>query len=301
MPASRRPTRRFLSEGLRAPASRVSANRQCRARPHPSVGRAGSDGRLLPAFRIGLRPPEPGARVSPGRRRRSCPAPRRLRKHPSRTGPLLYIPIYIDCQEVGGYAVNGGTLIQVHPSAQRLTPTTPTRLGLPAESALPARGREGTRMTDVPQARSVDPREVARFDRMARDWWDPQGPMRALHRLNPVRLAYIRDTACTRFGRDPTSSRPLDGLTILDVGCGGGVLSEPLARLGGAVTGLDPAAANITSRGGTRIAPASPSITATRPSKPSRRARTPSTSCSPWRWWSTWPTFRLSSPPAARP
>ena len=101
-------------------------------------------------------------------------------------------------------------------------------------------------MTDVPQARSVDPREVARFDRLARDWWDPQGPMRALHRLNPVRLAYIRDTACTRFGRDPTSSRPLDGLTILDVGCGGGVLSEPLARLGGAVTGLDPAAANIT-------------------------------------------------------
>ena len=88
-------------------------------------------------------------------------------------------------------------------------------------------------MTDAPLASSVDPREVARFDRMARDWWDPQGPMRALHRLNPVRLAYIRDTACTRFGRDPTSPRPLDGLTILDVGCGGGVLSEPLSRLGG--------------------------------------------------------------------
>ena len=100
-------------------------------------------------------------------------------------------------------------------------------------------------MTDAPLASSVDPREVARFDRMARDWWDPQGPMRALHRLNPVRLAYIRDTACTRFGRDPTSPRPLDGLTILDVGCGGGVLSEPLSRLGGIVTGLDPAATNI--------------------------------------------------------
>ena len=100
-------------------------------------------------------------------------------------------------------------------------------------------------MTDAPRARSVDPREVARFDRLARDWWDAQGPMRALHRLNPVRLAYIRDTACTRFRRDPASPRPLEGLTILDVGCGGGVLSEPLARLGGAVTGLDPAAANI--------------------------------------------------------
>jgi 2-polyprenyl-6-hydroxyphenyl methylase / 3-demethylubiquinone-9 3-methyltransferase len=101
-------------------------------------------------------------------------------------------------------------------------------------------------MTDATHARTIDPREVARFDRMARDWWDPQGPMRALHKLNPVRVQYIRDAACERFDRDPRSPRPLDGLTILDVGCGGGVLSEPLARLGGAVTGLDPAATNIT-------------------------------------------------------
>jgi 2-polyprenyl-6-hydroxyphenyl methylase/3-demethylubiquinone-9 3-methyltransferase len=92
---------------------------------------------------------------------------------------------------------------------------------------------------------TIDPREVARFDGMARDWWDPKGPMRALHRLNPVRLEYIRDVACARFGRSARLPRALDGLTILDVGCGGGVLSEPLARLGATVAGLDPAPANV--------------------------------------------------------
>jgi 2-polyprenyl-6-hydroxyphenyl methylase / 3-demethylubiquinone-9 3-methyltransferase len=92
---------------------------------------------------------------------------------------------------------------------------------------------------------TIDADEVARFDRLAREWWDEAGPMRALHRLNPVRLAYIRDEACRRFGRDPRQPHPLRGLAALDVGCGGGILSEPLARLGAGVTGLDPAPSNV--------------------------------------------------------
>jgi 2-polyprenyl-6-hydroxyphenyl methylase/3-demethylubiquinone-9 3-methyltransferase len=92
---------------------------------------------------------------------------------------------------------------------------------------------------------TVDAGEVARFERMAARWWDPNGPMRALHQLNPVRLAYIRDAACRTFARDPRAPFPLSGLTVLDVGCGAGLLSEPLTRLGATVTGLDPAAGNI--------------------------------------------------------
>jgi 2-polyprenyl-6-hydroxyphenyl methylase/3-demethylubiquinone-9 3-methyltransferase len=92
---------------------------------------------------------------------------------------------------------------------------------------------------------TIDPAEVARFEGIAKEWWDPKGPMAPLHRFNPVRLAYIRDAACARFGRDPRSARSLEGLEVLDVGCGGGVLSEPLARLGAGVTGLDPAPTNV--------------------------------------------------------
>ncbi|WP_131857760.1 bifunctional 2-polyprenyl-6-hydroxyphenol methylase/3-demethylubiquinol 3-O-methyltransferase UbiG [Bosea sp. BK604] len=92
---------------------------------------------------------------------------------------------------------------------------------------------------------TIDPAEVARFDAMAKSWWDPKGPMAVLHKFNPVRLGFIRDFACERFGRDPKSLQALDGLTLVDIGCGGGVLSEPLARLGAEVTGLDPAEGNI--------------------------------------------------------
>jgi len=94
-------------------------------------------------------------------------------------------------------------------------------------------------------AGTIDPDEVARFSRIAGQWWDARGPMAALHKLNPVRLGYIRDQTAAHFNRDPARLDSLSGLRILDIGCGGGVLSEPLARLGASVTGADPAENNI--------------------------------------------------------
>jgi 2-polyprenyl-6-hydroxyphenyl methylase/3-demethylubiquinone-9 3-methyltransferase len=92
---------------------------------------------------------------------------------------------------------------------------------------------------------TVDPREVARFAALAADWWDPRGRMGMLHKLNPVRLQFIKDAACRQFGRDPKRLDNLKGLRILDIGCGAGILSEPLARLGAEVVGADPAVPNI--------------------------------------------------------
>ena len=92
---------------------------------------------------------------------------------------------------------------------------------------------------------TVDEAEVAQFSRLAAEWWDPNGSMAALHKFNPVRLGYIRDQVCDRFGRDPKRLDSLAGLRMLDIGCGGGILSEPLARLGAVVVGADPAERNI--------------------------------------------------------
>jgi 2-polyprenyl-6-hydroxyphenyl methylase/3-demethylubiquinone-9 3-methyltransferase len=94
-------------------------------------------------------------------------------------------------------------------------------------------------------APTVDDDEVARFAALAGEWWDPRGKMAPLHKFNPVRLGYIRDAGCRRFGRDPKRLDCLAGLRVLDIGCGGGILSEPLARLGAEVLGADPAQANI--------------------------------------------------------
>jgi len=92
---------------------------------------------------------------------------------------------------------------------------------------------------------TVDEAEVARFSALAETWWDPRGKMAVLHKFNPVRLAYIRDATCKRFERNPKQRDCLKDLRILDIGCGGGILSEPLARLGATVTGADPAEKNI--------------------------------------------------------
>jgi 2-polyprenyl-6-hydroxyphenyl methylase / 3-demethylubiquinone-9 3-methyltransferase len=92
---------------------------------------------------------------------------------------------------------------------------------------------------------SVDTAEVERFARHAADWWNPRGPMTALHKFNPVRVAYIRDQALAHFGRNPKRLDCLTGLRMLDIGCGGGILSEPLARLGAIMVGADPAQENI--------------------------------------------------------
>jgi 2-polyprenyl-6-hydroxyphenyl methylase / 3-demethylubiquinone-9 3-methyltransferase len=92
---------------------------------------------------------------------------------------------------------------------------------------------------------TVDPAEIERFSRIAGEWWDPTGKFAPLHRLNPLRIGYIRDRAAQHWQRDPLSGVPLQGLSLLDIGCGGGLLSEPMARLGAQVTGVDAAARNI--------------------------------------------------------
>jgi len=86
---------------------------------------------------------------------------------------------------------------------------------------------------------TVDPTEVEKFTRIAGSWWDPSGPFRPLHRLNPARLGYIRDRAVEHFQADPAATEPLAGLIALDIGCGGGLVAEPLARMGARVTAVD--------------------------------------------------------------
>lgn len=92
---------------------------------------------------------------------------------------------------------------------------------------------------------SIDPAEVAKFEAMAADWWDPHGKFKPLHMLNPCRLDYITSQIAAEFDRDLTGPKPFEGLRLLDIGCGGGLLSEPMARLGATVIGADAAPRNI--------------------------------------------------------
>jgi 2-polyprenyl-6-hydroxyphenyl methylase/3-demethylubiquinone-9 3-methyltransferase len=108
-----------------------------------------------------------------------------------------------------------------------------------------AQPASGTVSHDVPQHASIDPGEVAKFAAMAAEWWDPEGKFAPLHKFNPVRLKFIRETAALHFSRGARSVRPFEGLSLLDIGCGGGLLCEPMARLGFAVTGVDPSDRNV--------------------------------------------------------
>lgn len=94
-------------------------------------------------------------------------------------------------------------------------------------------------------ATTIDQAEVDKFDRLAAEWWDPNSKFKPLHKFNPVRLQYLRQTLTRHFDRDPKARTPLEGLRVLDIGCGGGLLSEPLARMGASVVGADAAPVSI--------------------------------------------------------
>lgn len=96
-------------------------------------------------------------------------------------------------------------------------------------------------IASAPNPATLDNDEVARFGKLAQDWWDERGPFKPLHQINPTRLTYIRDRLCEHFGRDPKAPGSLKGLNVIDIGCGGGLVAEPLNRLGASLTGIDPA------------------------------------------------------------
>jgi 2-polyprenyl-6-hydroxyphenyl methylase/3-demethylubiquinone-9 3-methyltransferase len=106
-------------------------------------------------------------------------------------------------------------------------------------------GKTLLRDETIPEAPSVDPAEIEKFRAMAADWWSPTGKFAPLHKFNPVRLTFIRNTAVSHFGLDPLARKPLEGLRLLDAGCGGGLVTEPMARLGAHAVGIDAGDSNI--------------------------------------------------------
>jgi len=98
---------------------------------------------------------------------------------------------------------------------------------------------------NAPAHTTVDDAQIEHFSRIASEWWDASGKFRPLHQFNPTRLAYIKEKICSAFDLDPTAAYPLTGLRILDIGCGGGLLCEPLARLGATMVGADASPTNI--------------------------------------------------------
>src|SRR4051812_26981038 len=102
-----------------------------------------------------------------------------------------------------------------------------------------------TQSASPPPSWSIDPADVARFSAIAAEWWDPRGKFAPLHVFNPCRLGFIREQALARFDRDGNARAPFEGLRLLDIGCGGGLLSEPMARLGFTVAAVDASENNI--------------------------------------------------------
>lgn len=102
-----------------------------------------------------------------------------------------------------------------------------------------------TTASNAPSRPSIDPDEVAKFTAMAAEWWDPKGKFKPLHKFNPVRLGFIRDTIEMHFNLAPDARKPFEGLRILDIGCGGGLVSEPMRRLGADMVSVDASEANI--------------------------------------------------------
>ncbi|MGH6876957.1 MAG: bifunctional 2-polyprenyl-6-hydroxyphenol methylase/3-demethylubiquinol 3-O-methyltransferase UbiG [Rhizomicrobium sp.] len=110
---------------------------------------------------------------------------------------------------------------------------------------MPRAQRRSLTAAPVHTRSSIDAAEVAKFAALAEEWWNPSGKFAPLHRLNPLRLGFVRDTAVGHFVRDPRALVPFHGLSLIDIGCGGGLLAEPLARQGFAVLGIDAAEENI--------------------------------------------------------
>lgn len=136
---------------------------------------------------------------------------------------------------------NGAGPVTFRPMTTTTTATTTTTTkSTPEPTADPSAGAGATAAPG-----NLDAAEVARFQALAKAWWDPTGKFRPLHQIGPARLTFVRDEIKRHFGRDSDGLRPLQDLRIIDVGCGGGLMSEPLSRLGARVTGIDPGERNI--------------------------------------------------------
>ncbi|KAF8413661.1 hypothetical protein HHK36_001653 [Tetracentron sinense] len=124
-------------------------------------------------------------------------------------------------------------------------PIDPSSTPFPQKSPAPGTSKSDGSFSRTPISSSLNQLELAKFSAIAETWWDSEGPFKPLHAMNPTRVSFIRSTLCQHFRKDPYCARPFEGLKIADVGCGGGILSEPLARMGATVTGIDAVEKNI--------------------------------------------------------